>query len=87
MYIPINTSIKIKVTDQRHNIQLFTIIHSYQYRIFFSIFHLSSDLKDKSPISPTMLTYMTTIDKHIRNVIHSFETNKKTFSFPFGTNK
>ena len=58
MHIPINPPIEIKVTYQRHDIKLFTIIHTNQHGIIFPIIHLIGDFKNKCPIATPMLSYL-----------------------------
>ena len=87
MHIPINPPIEIKVTYQRHDIKLFTIIHTNQHGIIFPIIHLIGDFKNKCPIATPMLSYLFAVDENIAYTVCSFKTEKQSFAFPLGTDK
>ena len=81
MHIPINPPIEIKVTYQRHDIKLFTIIHTNQHGIIFPIIHLIGDFKNKCPIATPMLSYLFAVDENIAYTVCSFKTEKQSFAF------
>ena len=84
IYVPVDTSIEVKIADQRHDILLQGVVDLHQYPVVGIIFHFIRNLEYKGAISPTVFADMDIIDENIRDCIGSFKTQKEAFAFPFG---
>ena len=82
IHIPVDTTIHIKISQQRHDIQLYSIVHPHHKRIFLSVIQPVSQIYYKCSISSPMLQRMLAIYKDIGNGVYSLKTQKHSLPLP-----